>query len=258
MSHDELLRTLIDVDRITPRLARADRVICMSHVLREACEQVGVPAEKITVLGNRVSLARFHVAPQPGYDPQVVRVLFIGRLTPQKNVHGVSAALALLKGEGWKVHLDVCGGTRVNRYLRDALAVLADDEWRYWGAVPNRRLPERYQSADLYAGPSLFEGFQIPLVEALACGKPCLAGNQPPANEIIDAEVGELVDPQDMADIARGLRQLKVRLNQPQARAEITAACRRRAVERWSYQTISAREAELYLEVLRRFTAVRG
>jgi len=237
------------VDRISPRMGDADRVICMSAVLREACISAGVGEEKIVVLGNRVSTRRFRPGPQPGYDPQTIRTLLVGRLEEQKNIHGVAAALALLKGRGWKVRLDVCGGVGRNRYLRRAFAVLEASDYHYWGAVPNRELPPRYRAVDMYVGPSLFEGFQIPLIEALACGKPCVVSDQPPATEIISAQTGWAVDPHDPESIAQGIEGLKQRLNDERVRRQIGEACRREAVRRWSYRVISDREAAIYLEV---------
>jgi len=250
MTHEELLRRLIDVDGITPALGEADHVLCMSGVLKEACVQVGVPPEKITVLGNRVSTSRFRPEPQTNYDPDVIRALLVGRLQQQKNIHGVARALALLKSEGRRVQLDVCGGLTMNDYLRTAMSVLEPSDWHYWGPVANRDLPARYCAVDMYVGPSLFEGFQIPLIEALACGKPCVASDQPPASEIIDPRVGVLVDPTDPSAIAAGIRQLKQRMNDPDRRAEISEACRKLAVDKWSYRVISDREARLYLETL--------
>ena len=253
MTPEELLQKLIDVDGITPGLGEADRVLCMSEVLQEACLRVGVPPEKITVLGNRVSTTRFRPQPQPNYDPNVVRALLVGRLEEQKNIHAVARALAILKSEGWRVRLDVCGGPAMNDYLRRALDALEPSDWHYWGAVANRDLPARYCAVDMYVGPSLFEGFQIPLIEALACGKPCVAGDQPPASEIIDPRVGALVDPTDPSAIAAGIRQLKQRLNDPDRRAEISETCRKLATDKWSYQVISNREAKVYLETLASF-----
>ena len=250
MTRQELLDKLIEVDRITARLDLATHVICMSEVLKDACVQEGVPKEKITVLGNRVSTDRFHPVPQANYEADVIRVLFVGRLAQQKNVHGVARSLALLKEEGFAVELNVCGGLRINDYLRRSLSVLDDCDWSYHGSVANAELPEMHQAVDMYVGPSMFEGFQIPLIEALACGKPCVVSNQAPASEIIDAEVGVLVDPTDAVDIARGIRELKQQLNDPSRRAEITDACRRRAVSKWSYRAVSDREVELYLNAL--------
>ncbi|HID75387.1 MAG TPA: glycosyltransferase [Planctomycetaceae bacterium] len=255
MTHEKLLETLIEVDRIDARLGEADHVIAMSQVLKEACVRVGVRPESIAVLGNRVSTSRFRAVPQANYDPRIIRALFVGRLQRQKNVHGVAGALASLKAEGWRVDFHICGGLGMNRYLEEALSVLDPADWRYWGPVCNRELPARYQSVDMYAGPSFFEGFQIPLIEALACGKPCVASNQPPATEIIGPGTGELVDPEDPEDIARGIRRLKERLNDPQTREAVAEACRRQAVERWSYRTVSAREVDVYLEVLAAFRA---
>ena len=230
MRPDELRRKLIEVVGIGPALAEADRVLTMSVVLRELCAEAGVPAEKLVVLGNRVSTSRFRPVKLENYDPRTIRALFVGRLDPQKNLDG-TAALAMLRGEGWRVHLDVCGGVRANRYLRRALGCLGPDEWHFSGAVLNRDLPARYAAVDMYVGPSHFEGFQIPLIEALACGKPSVASRQPPASEIIDEEVGTLVDPDDAADIAAGIRRLKERLNDGAGREALTAACR---AGRWS------------------------
>ena len=250
MTHRQLLDRLIEVDRITARLDRANRVICMSEVLKEACVEVGVPAEKITVLGNRVSIDRFHPVPQTNYKADVIRVLFVGRLAKQKNVHTLARSLSILEREGYTVELNVCGGVGMNDYLRRALSVLDRRDWHYHGAVANAELPRRYQAVDMYVGPSMFEGFQIPLIEALACGKPCVASRQPPASEIIDSEVGILVDPADPEDVARGIRELKLRLNEADGRDTISDACRRRALQKWSYRAVSDREVELYLNAL--------
>ncbi|MHC4398801.1 MAG: glycosyltransferase family 4 protein [Planctomycetota bacterium] len=250
-TREQLIDDLIQAKGITPRLAEADGVICMSEVLKAACTRAGVSEERITVLGNRVSTTRFQPQPYDG-DPHTIRALFVGRLDPVKNIDGIAGALARLKQQGWNVHLDVCGGPGVNAYLRESLSVLAPADWSYRGTVPNRELPRRYAAADMYVGPSRHEGFQIPLIEALACGRPCVASRQPPALEILDATTGVLVDPGNPAAIAAGIAELKQKLNDPSNRAAIFEACRRAAVDRWSLETISAREAKLYLDVLAR------
>lgn len=257
MTRQQLFDRLRSAIEITPDLAAADRVICMSHILREVCIEAGVPGERIDVLGNRVSIRRFHPEREDRYDP-VIKGLFVGRLQPQKNIEGIGQALGLLKAEGRQVRLDVCGGRAVNEYLLHSLAMLAPEDWHYWGTVANKRLPDRYRAADMYLGPSHSEGFQIPLIEALACGTPCVASDQPPATEIIDSEVGELVDPDDPASIAAGIRRLKSRLDDADRRATIRAACRRRAVDRWSYEAVSRREVEIYLNALQAASPAGG
>jgi glycosyltransferase involved in cell wall biosynthesis len=250
-SGQEIVETLIRVDRISAELNGADRVICMSKALKDACEAAGVEPRKLVILGNRVSTRRFRPAPQYNYDPVFIRVLFVGRLEPQKNIHGIAQALALLRKQSFKIDLQICGGRQMNGYLRGAMSHLQASEWHHRASVPNRELPSLYQMADMYVGPSLFEGFQIPLIEALACGKPCVTSDQPPANEIISQEVGALVDPSHPESIAQGIMSVKDRLNDPHQSQLLRAACRDRALRNWDYRLISKRESHLYEEVLR-------
>jgi len=250
MSPEQLAARLKEVLHIGPFLDRADHIITMSDILKDVCVREGVAGHKITVLGNRVDTRRFSPDPDCPHDPATIRVLFVGRLQEQKNLHGVAAALALLRGQGWKVHIDICGGAGMNDYLRRCLGCLRPGEYVYHGAVPNRQLRRLYQNADMYVGPSLFEGFQIPLIESLACGTPCVASDQAPANEILTAEVAELVDPENPASIERGILRLKQRLNDPAQGNAIRQACRRQAVEQWDYFVISRKEVAVYLATI--------
>jgi len=246
LPHRKLIRKLITVDRIDADLNGASVIVCMSEILRDACVSSGIDAEKIVVLGNRVSLTRFQMKPQANYEQDRIRMLYVGRLAEQKNVHGITAAMGILREDGWKVFLDICGGHGMNDYLRQSVKALDDSEWRYWGSVPNGLLPERFNEVDMYVGPSFYEGFQIPLIEALACGKPCVASDQAPANEIIDARIGALVDPADPASIAQGIIRVKSRLNDPEAERRMRALCRVMAVRRWGLLQVAEREAMIY------------
>jgi glycosyltransferase involved in cell wall biosynthesis len=71
------------------------------------------------------------------------------------------------------------------------------------GFVPNEELAEHYNLCDIFAMPSRAEGFGIVYLEALACGKPVLAGNKDGSRDALgDGELGLLVDPDDTAEIA--------------------------------------------------------
>jgi malonyl-CoA O-methyltransferase len=252
LNREQLLEKLIEVDRLGADLGEADHILCMSRVLQDACTAAGIPGAKTSVLGNRVWTQVFRPRRQTNDDPRVVRVLFCGRLEAQKNVHGIVGALARIRSQGWAVHLDICGGRRMNAYLEECLSRLDRGEWRYHGSVPNHRLVRVYQLIDMYVGPSLFEGFQIPLIEALASGKPCVVSNQPPATEIVSEETGALVDPSDPDSIAEGILAVKERLNDPQLRLELRERCRAVALRQWDYVAISRREVQVYLDVLGR------
>ncbi|HUS47588.1 MAG TPA: glycosyltransferase family 4 protein [Phycisphaerae bacterium] len=258
IARNELINTLRDVLRIDGSLNAADRLICMSEILKETCAAEGVDAEKISVLGNRVDTARFRPADGRPNSPGLIRALFIGRLEEQKNLHGVTAALAGLRRRGWAVHIDICGGYGMNEYLRNAVRCLKRCEYTYHAAVVNRRLPALYQRADMYVGPSFFEGFQIPLIEALACGTPCVASDQPPANEILTHEVAELVDPEDHDSIREGIERMKRRLNAPAHGRAIRQACRAHAMERWDTSLVSRIEAAIYLRAIEEHAKCRS
>jgi glycosyltransferase involved in cell wall biosynthesis len=71
------------------------------------------------------------------------------------------------------------------------------------GFVPNARLSELYNLCDLFAMPSKAEGFGIVYLEALACGKPVLAGNRDGSRDALnDGELGILINPDDIEQIA--------------------------------------------------------
>lgn len=253
MSPAEIIQKLTAVDSITAGLNAAERVICMSQILKQACVRAGVHEEKLFVLGNRVSTIRFQPSVQENYDPKLIRILFVGRIQKQKNLHGIANALALLKGQGWRIWMDICGGQIEGDYLHQSMKVLEMREWSFRENVANRQLCPIYNSADMYVGPSFFEGFQIPLIEALACGKPCVVSNQPPASEIIHSGTGALVNPELPEAIAGGILSIKLRLNDPKGSDCLRRSCREEAVRRWNYEIVSKMEAEIYIESLKNF-----
>ena len=82
------------------------------------------------------------------------------------------------------------------------------------GFVDDADLPALYSAADLFALVSLYEGFGLPLLEAMACGTPVIGSNVSSLPEVI-GDVGLQVDPRSVDDIARALRQM---IEQPELR----------------------------------------
>ena len=247
MPNTEIVRKLIEADKIVPALAKADTIICMSEILEECCRMVGINTT-LKVLGNRLYPDNFYPTRRKSHEMKI-RLLFVGRLVEQKNIHGIVSALTILKERGYSVHLDICGGNFMNSYLWECVSKLEQKEWKYHGSVANNRLNKLYNSADMYIGPSTFEGFQIPLIEALATGTPCIASDIPPASTIIDAQIGELVDPLVPESIANGIEKLKKRLNSPVQYKLIFASCIARS-KKYDYFKISLNEAHIYLDLL--------
>ena len=93
------------------------------------------------------------------------------------------------------------------------------------GQLEDEELLQQYASCDFVALPSLYEGFGLPLIEAMTFGKPVLTGNTSAMPEIA-GDAGLLVDPTSTDDIARGLRRM---MTDTALRSRLATAARQRA-----------------------------
>jgi len=138
-----------------------------------------------------------------------------------KNAHGSAHALSAERGRAARdaatdFHLAITGGegwmyeTIFEQVKRSGL----EDRVHFPGFVDDADLPALYSAADLFAYPSLYEGFGLPLLEAMACGTPVVGSNTSSLPEVI-GDAGQQVDPRNVDDIARALRQM---IDQPDLR----------------------------------------
>src|SRR5262249_37124803 len=138
-------------------------------------------------------------------------VLFTGNIKPHKNLERLIEAFARLRARPG--HEDVrllIIGEDVSRYpslrrVTESRGVRADV--RFFGFVPQTTLAALYRMASVFAFPSLYEGFGLPPLEAMACGTPVLTSRLSSLPEVVgDAAV--LVDPHDVQDIPSALHPL--------------------------------------------------
>lgn len=191
--------------RLAARSAR--RVIAVSERTRaDLIERYHVAPDKIRVVYNGVDHARF--APRSVDRDAIARhygvrrpfVLCVGSLMPWRNAVRLLHATARTGLGLLFVGRDIWG-TDPTRRIADA------NGWtwaRFTGYVDDAALPDLYAAADVVAAPSLYEGFGIPPVEAMACGTPVVASTAGALPEVL-GDAALLVDPRDEHAIADAL-----------------------------------------------------
>lgn len=194
---------------------RARRVIAVSaHTRDDLVHRFGVRPERVTVIPNAAD-ARF----RPAADPKAVArfkaahnlpdrfILFVGTLEPRKNLRRLIEAFALLAEGDAETKLVIVGATG---WLTSDLAPLVQahdltDRIIFTGYVTDNDLPVWYQAATVFCYPSLYEGFGLPVLEAMACGTPVVTSRTSSIPEVT-GEAAMLVDPTDVAALAHALQ----------------------------------------------------
>ena len=153
-------------------------------------------------------------------------VLSVGSREPGKNRTRLIRAMHELRGEGIDRALLIVG-QKAWKYEDEAALVRElgmDDRVIFAGYAAGEDLPALYSAADVFAFPSLYEGFGVPVLEAMACGAPVVTSNVSATAEVAD-EAALLVDPLSVTSIRDGLRGLLVD-------AALRARLSRRGMER--------------------------
>ncbi|MCG6942382.1 MAG: glycosyltransferase family 4 protein [Thiohalocapsa sp.] len=207
--------------RVLPAMMRRlDRVIAVSESTRRDLESFArVQPARIAVIHNGADLSRF----RPDQPPQAIAdmrrrlgiegpyLLYTARLEhPGKNhVRLLEAFAALRRARDLPHRLVLAGGRWSGAEAIDArLAELSlGDAVVLPGFVPNDLLPALYAEADAFVFPSLFEGFGIPVLEAMASGTPVCAADTASIPEVV-GDAGLLFDPTDSAGIATTVARL--------------------------------------------------
>ena len=231
---------------------RSRQLIAVSeHTALETRQLLSVAPEKITVVYHGVD-ARFQ--PLPANQVTTFRehrrlperfVLFVGTLEPRKNLIRLVEAFKL--ADPGETKLMLVGG---KGWLYEDLFARVDElglgeTVRFPGYVPNDELVLWYNAATVFAYPSLYEGFGMPVTEAQACGTPVLASSTTSLPEAA-GEAALLVDPEDVDAIAGGLRRL---LDDEELRRELSDRGREHA-DAFGWTRTARRTAEVYRDAV--------
>jgi glycosyltransferase involved in cell wall biosynthesis len=215
--------------RVVPRVLRRARIVVAvsEFTKRELVELLGLREESIRVIPNAVEATFSQDGPAADGD----YVLAVGTLEPRKNLprvvdaaHRAGVELRVVGARGW-------GGIEVG-----------GNGVRWLGRVPDDELARLYRGARCLAYPSLYEGFGIPVLEAMACGTPVVTSRGGATEELADG-AAVLVDPQDPAAIAAGIERANWQ------RGELVERGLQR-VRAFSWEVVAEATVDAYMEAL--------
>ena len=195
---------------------RADAIIAVSqHTRRDLLEVYATPPQKVYVVVEGID-ERFRPAGEADirrvkerYSIRRPYLLMVGTLEPRKNHALAFRALARLKAEGWPHCLVAVGG---GGWLFDAVqrqveSLQLSDDVIFAGHVADADLPALYSGADCFLMPSLYEGFGIPVLEAMACGAPVVCSKVSSLPEVA-GEAARFIEPLTAEGLADAVRQV--------------------------------------------------
>ena len=230
-----------------PTALKSDRFVALNSAIVSELREAGVPEDRIVEIPNGVAMKSTTV--EPGlHDP--VRLVYIGRLHPQKGIDSAIRAVALLRSEAPEsaIEFKLIGDGPERGHLEELVATLGvSDSVRFLGIREDVSFD--LEESDVFVLTSRVEGLSNALLEALAAGLPVVASDIPGNRDvIIDGENGLLVDPERPEDIAAALS----RVMSDQALRDRLGRRGRRTVEQ-SYSI--AATAERYMSLYRELAA---
>ena len=193
---------------------RAARIITPSEFTRRDLEaRYGVDPGRISVTWNGVSES-FRPLPETAIRTVLTRyglepgfIFSLGRLNRRKNLGSLLRAFAVLRAQG-RADLSLVIAGKVDYGVEKLVRGLRESDRssrvRWVGAIPDGDLPAFYASATCFVYPSLFEGFGLPLLEAMACGCPVVSSDRTACPEVVGT-AGLLVNPEDVTGIAEAI-----------------------------------------------------
>lgn len=202
-------------------LHHADRILAVSSYTRDRLlTEQNLDSAKISLLPNTFDASCWSIAPKPQYlierhqlTAEQPIILTVGRLDSTQKYKGYDQILRTLpeiRRSIPNVHYILVGKGSDRPRIEQLIAQLNLESCvTLAGFVPDEEIGDYYNLCDVFAMPSKGEGFGIVYLEALACGKPTLGGNQDGAiDALCHGELGALVNPDDVDAIARSLIQI--------------------------------------------------
>ncbi|MGB3207526.1 MAG: glycosyltransferase [Crinalium sp.] len=240
-------------------LQDADKILAVSNYTRDRLlKEQNIDPSKIVILPNTFDAERFKISSKPEQllkryklTPNQPIILTVARLASSEAYKGydkILQALPEIRTKIPNVHYILVGKGSDRTRIETLITELdLQDCVTLAGFVPDEELCDHYNLCDVFAMPSLGEGFGIVYLEALACGKPTLGGNQDGAiDALCNGELGVLVNPNDIEDIAQSLIQI-LQGNYPNSLIYQPEALRQKVIDYFGFEQFK-KTLEGYLE----------
>jgi len=204
------------LNNVVPRsIERANLVLADSQSTKnDLIELLGVSPDKIEVVYAGVE-RRFR--PMEGeialrrvkkrYGLNFSFILSLGTLEPRKNFTGLVEAYALMRDKELKLVIAGGKGWLYDEIFARVKELGLEDKVFFPGFVADEDLPALYNLAELFVFPSLYEGFGLPPLEAMACGTPVVTSDRPSLPEVV-GEAGFMVEATDNEALAKAMEQV--------------------------------------------------
>ncbi|AKG23968.1 glycosyltransferase [Calothrix sp. 336/3] len=238
-------------------LYNADNILAVSRYTRDRLlQEQDIDPGKVSILPNTFDSGRFQIAVKPKYllqryglksnQPVILTIARLASSDGYKGYDQVIQALLEIRRQIPDVHYILAGKgddqSRIEQIISD---LNLQDNVTLPGFVPDDELCDHYNLCDVFAMPSRGEGFGIVYLEALACGKPTLGGNQDGAiDALCFGELGALVDPLDVDAIAKTLMQI-LQGTYPNPLMYQPEALRQKVIDTFGFERFQENLAEL-------------
>jgi glycosyltransferase involved in cell wall biosynthesis len=229
---------------------RLDGITTVSESSRtDIARHMGVPADGVQVVPVGIDPEVFRPPAERGLREPARVVVTTSADVPLKGLVHLLEALAKLRTER-DVRLTVVGTARPGGPAHSALDRLGlGDAVAFTGPVPQDELVRLLQTATVVAIPSLYEGFSLPAVEAMACGTALVTTDAGALPEVVGSHAGVQVPAGDVDRLAAALQLV---LDHPSLRDQLGRAGRARVLSSFTWRRTAERTADWYAEVLDR------
>jgi len=226
--------------------SRLERVITVSeNSFKDISHDHKVDPDRMAIVPVGVDIELFTPLPDVTVVPGRLVTTASADVT-MKGLKYLLEAVAKLRTERDDVHLVVIGRRKPGGASDAAIKALGlEDHVEFVTDVPERRIIELYSEAEMAVVPSLYEGFSLPAIEAMACGAPLVGTTGGAVPEVIgeDGDTAMVVPPGDSEALAAKIRW---GLEQDDLRGTIGVRGRRRIIDRWSWKHTAEKTAEQY------------